>query len=118
MRERPKRGTAEFCTVDEHGNVSDATLHDFLETMVDPVGDEREMEATRERVRRLGVSEEMIEQLYGKPRSKEEVERALDEVRERARRYGWPEEMIERHYGKPRPEQAKVIFGSDRAGHV
>ncbi len=75
--------------------------------MLHPVGEERMMEATRERVRRLGVSEEVIEQLYGKPRSKEEVERALDEVRERARRYGWPEEMIERHYGKPLPKATK-----------
>ena len=76
--------------------------------MLHPLGEERIMEATRERVRRrYGWTEEQIERHYGKPRSKEEIERALDEVRERARRYGWPEEEIERNYGKPRPTQAK-----------
>jgi hypothetical protein len=91
---------AELCSVD--GNVSDAAIHDALEALAHPVAGERAMAATRERVRRLGVSEEMIERLYGKPLSEEELERALDEVRERARRYGWPEDESEEHYGKPR----------------
>jgi SOS response regulatory protein OraA/RecX len=102
MKAKPKRRLAELCSVDEHGNVSDAAIHDALEALSHPVARERAMADTRERVRRLGVSEEMIEQLYGKPLSEEELERALDEVRERARRYGWPEDEIEEHYGKPR----------------
>jgi hypothetical protein len=87
---------------------------DLEDMMNDPVGEERNMAATRERARRRGVAEELIEQMYGKPRSKEEVLRALDEVRERARRYGWPEETIERHYGWTE-EEIEQMFGEPRS---
>jgi len=78
--------------------------------MDDPVREERAMAATRERERRSGVSEELIEQMYGKPRSKEEVIRALEERRERARALGWAEETIQRMYGWTE-EEIEQMYG-------
>lgn len=77
----------------------------------DPVAEERNMAATRERARRdHGWTEEQIERHYGKPRSKEEVLRAVEERRERARRFGWTEEEIERMYGWTE-EAIEQMFG-------
>ncbi len=104
MSEKPTRRLGEF----PHGS----------EDMDDPVAEERTMARIREQERRRGVPEELIELMYGKPRSKEEILRALEERRERARRfgwtegqiermYGWTEEQIEQMYANPRPPQAK-----------
>lgn len=87
------------------------------EDMDDPVGEERNMAATRERARRdHGWTEEQIERHYGKPRSKEEVLRALEERRERARRFGWTEEEIERMYGWTE-EAIEQMFGKPLLKH-
>ncbi len=70
MKEEPKkkRPRYEFGYLDEHGRVSDADFHDAILEAGDP---ERSLEDTRERARRRGLSEELIEQFYGKPRAKE-----------------------------------------------
>ena len=70
MKEEPKekRQRYEFAYIDEHGRVSDANIHDAILEAGDP---ERSLEDTRERARRRGWSEEMIERKYGKPRAKE-----------------------------------------------
>jgi hypothetical protein len=80
---------------------NDDSLWSLLED-ISPVDEERQLEETRNRVRQKGASERVIEMLYGKPLTNEELERALEEARERARRNGWPEDEIEDRYGKPR----------------
>ena len=65
---KKKYGSAEFLTVDEHGRVTDAPLHDPILEAGDP---ESSLEDTRERAHRRGWSEEMIERHYGKPRAKD-----------------------------------------------
>jgi hypothetical protein len=97
-----KHGRHVLFTIDKHGRATDAAIHDAI---LDAGNDEAAMEDTRERARRRGLSEELIELMYGKFRSMEEFERALEEVREQARRSGWAEGDIERHYGKPAPKK-------------
>ncbi len=60
-----KYGPYELFTVDEHGRPTDAAIQDMILADGD---DEAAMEDTRERARRRGWSEEMIERHYGKPR--------------------------------------------------
>jgi hypothetical protein len=99
MSEKPTRRLGE-ATEAEY----DATWHHNMDC---PIAEERALAATRERARRRGASEDLIEQMYGKPRSKEELERALEERRERARAFGWTEKSIEDMYGKPPATRAK-----------
>ena len=47
--------------------MTDAPLHDPI---LEAADFESSMEDTRERARRRGLSEELIEQMYGKPRGK------------------------------------------------
>ena len=61
---KKKYGPLDFFSVDEHGRAIDSHIH---EPILAAGNNERSLEDTRERVRRLGWPEEMIERHYGKP---------------------------------------------------